>query len=470
LPLATHVQSLLGGARGRSMSILDTASRPRRPAANWLVYDVLVVCVTALYYGLLAPLGGRNEGGLRWFFRRLRPPPVLPPPVGPRIWIHSVSAGEAKVADLVRTRLIALSSSVSVVLSASTRTGRAKSARAAPAHAFVMPLDTLSLQRRTVRAVQPHVAALSETDFWPAHFAALQEKHIPVVALNATMSTRSTRRHMRLPTVARATVGQAHRIYVQDQLGWERFRRLGVPDERLEICGNLKLATATPRQRALSTETPPTVTFGNVHVPEFLILAPVIARLHSERPTLRIIIVPRYPGPVSALLARAVLGARLTIVRDAAQLARAEPSLILVNSMGQLSDIYAMSSIAVVCGTFVRVGGHDLAEPMHNGAVSIYGPRVERQQELHSCFVAAGISNQVQQASELPGRILALADDQDERAAALTRFAELVARENERLDDICRELLALAAQRFAAENLPRPALSDAARAVAAGTE
>lgn len=450
------------------MSILDTASRPRRTAATWLIYDVLVLCVTALFYGLLTPLAGKNEGGLPWYFRRLRPPPDLPPPVGPRIWIHSVSAGEAKVADIVRTRLMAFDPSISVVLSASTRTGHAKTARA-HAHAFVMPLDTLSLQRRTVRAVQPHVAALSETDFWPAHFAALQEKHIPVVALNATISSRSTRRHMQVPTVARATVRQAHRVYVQDQQGLERFRRLGVPDERLEICGNLKLATAAPRQSAQSASSTPTVTFGNVHASEFLTLAPVIARLRADRPTLRIVIVPRYPGPVSALLARAVMGAKLAIVRDIGQLAPG-PSLTMINSMGQLSDIYAMSTVGVVCGTFARVGGHDLAEPLHNGAVSIYGPHVERQQELHSCFATASISNQVQQASELPRRIATLLDDSGERVAALTRFAELVAGENERLDGICRELLTLAATRFAAEELPRQAFGGTAPAVAAGTE
>src|SRR5262249_13167699 len=159
--------------------------------------DVLAVWVGALVYGLLAPLAGRNEGGLGWYWRRLQPPVPLPPPPGPRIWIHAVSAGEAKVADLVRSRILALDPAISRVLSRATRPGYARSSRAAPGQAFIMPLDSLDLQRRTIRAIRPHVAAVSETDFWPAHFAALAEHDIPLLAFNAVVSLRSTRRHRR---------------------------------------------------------------------------------------------------------------------------------------------------------------------------------------------------------------------------------------------------------------------------------
>lgn len=437
------------------MSIFDPASRSGRAAATWFIYDAIVVCLTIFYYGVLAPLTGRNEGGLRWYFRRLRAAPKLPLPTGPRIWIHSVSAGEAKVADLVRARVVTLDPTASVVLSASTRTGYAKSVRVAPDQTFVMPLDTLNLQRRTVAAVHPHVAALSETDFWPAHFAALLEEGVPVVALNAAMSTRSARRHEWWPAVAKATIRQAHRVYVQDEATRSRFKGLGMSDDRLEICGNLKLATGRPRQRTWPGGAQPTVTFGNVHAGELATLAPAIAQLRAERPMLRIIIVPRYPGAVAAWLARRLLGPDLAVVDDLARLEPTMPTLTLFNAMGSLADIYAMSDIGVVCGTFAAaIGGHDLAEPLHHGAVSIYGPHVERQMVLHSSFVEAGLSNQVREGSELPRRIIAQLDDEAGRTTALNQFAELVASANDQLDEICRELLEIARRRRGAEGPP----------------
>lgn len=432
------------------MSIFDPASQSRRAAATWRVYDALVVGVAALLYVVVAPLAGRDEGGVKWFSRRMRPPPDLPLPSSPRIWIHAVSAGEAKVAELVRDRVARLDPTISVVFSATTRSGYAKIQKSAPDQAVVMPFDTLGLQRRAVGAVRPHLAVLAETDFWPAHFEALAENRVSVVAVNAILSDRSARRHGGWPVAARATLRRAHHLYVQDEIARQRFERAGAPVDRLEICGNLKLAAGGRARLARTPGEPPTVSFGNVHYSELKSLGPVVARLRRERPDLRIVLVPRHPGRLLALAARWHFGADLTVVEGVRWIGDAG-RLVWVNAMGVLPEIYAITNIAIVCGTFARVGGHDLAEPMHHGAISLYGPHIERQLELHSSLSNAGLSLKVGAADALPARIGAFLDNATERAGALDRFAALVSRQDARLDDICRALIDLARRRYSVE-------------------
>ena len=161
---------------------------------RWRAYGALVVALSFLHYAVLSRFGKSDEGGLAWFRKRLRP--ALPPPANARrIWIHAVSAGESKVAELLRQRLLARNPALSVVLSATTYSGHARIRAIAGADAsFIMPLDTLSEQRRIIREIRPDMLVLVESEYWPAQFAAATEAGIPVLIAPSPAPPASTPR------------------------------------------------------------------------------------------------------------------------------------------------------------------------------------------------------------------------------------------------------------------------------------
>jgi len=411
----------------------------QRSGFGWQAYGALIEALSWLHYVVVSPLGKSDEGGAAWLAKRHHP--VLPRPAeGRRIWIHAVSAGEAKVAELLRQQLLAVDPGVSLVLSSTTYSGYARVKRVAgEAASFVMPLDTLPEQSRLFERLQPNLLVLVESEYWPAQFAAAEAAGVPVVVVNATLSARSFARHRRFPAIARRTLLKARRIYPQDPETLSRYRELGVPADRLELGGNLKLAplgNLPPPDR-----TRPTVTFGNIHADELDTLAPAVAELHQRRPARRVVLVPRYPGriPVTELHRR--FGTGLAVVED---LATTDATLVWLDRMGALADAYARSELGIVCGTFAPIGGHDLSEPLQLGAASLYGPHVERQRALDLALQEMQSAVQVRSAAELPDAVLRLLDHPAEREAMVARYRTLAETAALRLGQIATDLLALA--------------------------
>ncbi len=407
---------------------------------RWKAYGALVTAASWLHYAVLSRFGKSDEGGSAWFARRLAP--VLPQPAhAKRIWIHAVSAGESKVAELLRQRVLEHNPGLSVVLSATTYSGYARvRAIAGDSSSFIMPLDTLEAQRRVFLTVRPDLLILVESEFWPAQFAAAAEAKVPVVVVNATMSPRSFARHQRNPAVATRTIAKAERIYAQDEAIAGRYAALGVPRDRIEVLGNLKLVPVR-RTESLVKDDPPTIVFGSVHRDEIDVLAPAIAELRSRRPDVRLVLVPRYPGKVPGEVLSARFGAELSIIDREAAVSGAG-QLVWLDEMGTLARLYTRATIGVVCGTFSDVGGHDLSEPLNLGAASVYGPNIERQRPLHAALSELGCATQVATADELPSVLAGLLEDQTQRRGQVQAFSSVSGAASERLDALAASLVA----------------------------
>ena len=412
----------------------------RKIPLRWQAYGALVHGASWLHYAVLSRFGPGDEGGAEWFEKRLYP--KLPGPAsGPRIWIHAVSAGESKVAELLSQRLLVRDPSLSVVLSATTYSGYARvRAIAGDQASFIMPLDTLEAQRRVFETIRPDLLILVESEFWPAQFAAAEEAGVPVLVVNATMSPRSFARHQRNPVVASRTIAKAARIHAQDETIAGRYAALGVPTERIEVLGNLKLVP-TRSVPVAGKDDPPMVVFGNVHRDEIEALAPAIAKLRAMRPAVRILLVPRYPGKTPGEVLSAAFGADLRIIDRIDDLDSAG-MLVWLDQMGTLAAAYARATVGVVCGTFSNVGGHDLSEPLHLDAASVYGPNVERQKPLHEALSELGCATQVMDAAELPEVIMGLLNDRPQRDRMIAAFRQVSKQAAARLDVLADRLVA----------------------------
>lgn len=407
---------------------------------KWQGYGALVWVLSALHYGVLSRFQRGDEGGLAWFGRRLDP--VLPPPAGARrIWIHAVSAGESKVAELLRSAILARAPGHSVVLSATTYSGFERVRKVAgDAASFIMPLDTPSAQARVFAQVKPRLMVLVESEYWPAQFAMAETSGVPVAVVNATMSERSFLRHRRNPRVARRTLLTARRIYAQDEMARERYAGLGVAAERLALSGNIKLAGLTVPETGAR---PPRVVFGNVHRVELEALGPAVTALRAARPDVEILLVPRYPGRIPRAELFSAFGDDLRVIDRLDDLG-VVGAPTWVDRMGVLAGLYATARVGVVCGTFGPIGGHDLSEPLQQGAASLYGPHTERQKALDDLLGAIGAGEKVTAAAALPAAVLRLIDDGAERAQRLHAAATAAEAARRQLGEIAAELVEMA--------------------------
>ena len=99
-------------------------------------------------------------------------------------------------------------------------------------------------------------------------------------------------------------------------------------------------------------------------------------------------IVPRHPErfeKVNALISEFVKNNNLTYHRYS-QKEDFESDIMLVDKMGILNDIYAISDVVILGGAFEKIGGHNPVEPAFFGCKIISGKNIFNQKSLFECI------------------------------------------------------------------------------------
>ena len=69
--------------------------------------------------------------------------------------------------------------------------------------------------------------------------------------------------------------------------------------------------------------------------------------------------------------------------------------LVIVDTVGQLNDIYIAADLAFVGGPMVNLGGHNLLEPVWGQTPVLFGPHVENVREAAAYIVENNYGRQV---------------------------------------------------------------------------
>ncbi len=117
------------------------------------------------------------------------------------IWLHCVSVGETEAARPLARALRERFPSHRLVVSTTTVTGQqvAHKAFAQDAAAiFYFPIDWAWTVRRVLRALNPSVLLIMETELWPNLLRECRRRSIPVALINGRISPKSYHRYQRI--------------------------------------------------------------------------------------------------------------------------------------------------------------------------------------------------------------------------------------------------------------------------------
>jgi 3-deoxy-D-manno-octulosonic-acid transferase len=275
-----------------------------------------------------------------------------------------------------------------------------------------------------------------ETDLWPNFLEETARRGVPVVLANARMSDRSFARYRRFRFLFRPLYRRLRRICAQSALDADRYVRLGVSRKIVKVTGNLKFdrplppvsaATAGDRTRWGPAGDVPVIVAGSTHEGEEAILATVLAHLHGLGVPARMLVAPRDPAR-GAAAAQCFRRAGFQPGRLSREDTAGGP-VFIVDAVGLLEELYAVSSVSVVGGSFVAEGGHNPLEPAACAKPVIFGPDMRDFREAAERLTAAGGAWQVQDAGGLREGLWHLLRD-PEAAAAMGARARRVLDEN----------------------------------------
>jgi len=117
-----------------------------------------------------------------------------------------------------------------------------------------------------------------------------------------------------------------------------------------------------------------------------------------------LVLVPRHPERCSAV-GKMLAGRQIPFVR-CSELASmdellAPDTVLLVDTVGELPQIYVVSDIVFVGGSLVPVGGHNILEASAVRKPVIFGPHMQNFREISQLLLAAGGGVMVSGKSEL---------------------------------------------------------------------
>lgn len=178
-----------------------------------------------------------------------------------------------------------------------------------------------------------------------------------------------------------------------------------------------------------------TLTFGSIRENELDIVLPVIERLVSALPGLTIFVVPRQldlADMIEKRLAAFSSISRYSLMKTSAGLCK---GIILVDTVGDLMDLYGISAAAFVGGSMAPFGGHNMIEPLFFGTPVVFGPFTENFHDIAAEIVATGAGVRVYSGDELFETIQRLLSDAELRRTMGARGKDLISSQHQVMEN-----------------------------------
>lgn len=357
---------------------------------------------------------------------------LLPPPGPGRVWVHGSSVGEALAALRLVDSLRA--SGRTVFASASTPTGRQMMRAAMPElPSTLAPLDHPWCVESALARVEPELLALVETELWPSWIAAARRRGIPVVIVSGRLSDRSFPRYRRLQRLLAPTLRRLDAVGARSDLDAARFVELGVAEERVSVTGDLKLeppegvaSLATDLVRALSEV--PVIVAGSTHPGEEEPAVVALSACEQAGLAASLVIAPRHLQRADQLERELRAAGRRVRRRSRLEGPPLESGeILLLDTLGELSAVYATASVAFVGGSLGAVGGHNLIEPIFAGCPVVFGPHVHNVRVHAELAESSGAGVRVADAEGLASAIVGALRDPESRRARVTKGQQALA-------------------------------------------
>lgn len=417
----------------KAMSFLSGFGVDRHAAFSDMLglYNAALLPVRGLL-PLWAAWRGRGAAWLEWEERRARRLPVASPG---GLWLHGASVGEAFIVSSVARALRRNDPARPLSVSAVTPAGR--ELLPAPPDvdaAFFAPLDLAGLPARVLSALRPSCLILVETELWPNTVHEARQAGVPIVIVNGRLSPRRMSRYSRLAGLYTSILTSIERIGAQSPDDAERFRRLGVPGSAIEVTGNIKYDLPVPagdastlRKRLGVGAERPIFIAGSTGQGEDDPVLDAFEHARRGHPGLFLVLAPRHVARAPALeheIRRRGLGvARLSALDGGAG---APADVLLVDTLGELAQLYTVAEVAFVGGSLVPVGGHNVLEPAAVGVPVLFGPHTEHVDEPARALLERGAGWRVRDGAELARRLTTLLGDREARANAGARGREVL--------------------------------------------
>ncbi len=323
------------------------------------------------------------------------------------IWFHAVSVGEFNALY----PLLNFFHEYNLVISVSTKAGYEHASKKLAARLregrlvlIYMPFDQPSTIKKSLLKIQPRMIICLETEIWPGLIYQASKMKIKLGIINARLADKSFKSYQSFRFLFSKVINKFDFICAQSPEDSRKFIQLGLDSAKVYMCGNMKFAKDMNEQKPDPhfkyklgySEKNMVILAASTHAEEEASLIAMYQELAPQFPELRLIIAPRKPERFYAVAEIIDSAAKLEVrkfsesnlkLNNQANPQYGTDDILLIDTIGDLADLYKAASMCFVGGTLVEhVGGHNILEPCALGLATIIGPFYHKNTAIVELF------------------------------------------------------------------------------------
>jgi 3-deoxy-D-manno-octulosonic-acid transferase len=221
-----------------------------------------------------------------------------------------------------------------------------------------------------------------EAEFWYLMFYISKLRGSKNILINARMSEKSYPKYLKYRWFYKKVFENIDSIYAQTQDDKTRLESLGA--KNIKVTGNIKFHTIPKPTKKLDKPNALLVCAGSTHDKEESLILEAFRELKINKPNAKLVIAPRHPERFAKV--DRIIGyycelqkwsyKKYSLRRDLSA------DITLIDSLGELINLYAISDIVILGGAFEPIGGHNASEPAQFGCSIISGEHYFNQKDI----------------------------------------------------------------------------------------
>lgn len=318
------------------------------------------------------------------------------------VWIHCASTGEIKTALPI---IDYIKSKEKVLLTVfSPRAYNFAVNNLKDMTVVFLPFDFGFLIKRFLKVYNPKLLIVEEAEFW-FNLIYHSSKKIPVISINTKLPKNVNNIYYR-------EILKRFSFFIVRTEEDKQLLKKVVAENKIVVCGNLKLLSKVNlKDVKLDKKDKKVILAGSTHYPEEAILIKVFQKIKETLPNTCLIIAPRHVERVKEII-QTIKKYNLSYdLRSKTQVL--DNDVYIVDTLGELSSLYKYGDVVFVGGTFSKVGGHNIFEPILTGKKVIIGKNYFKIKDLVIQGEKLGAVVVVEDENQLKDAILELLKNSD---------------------------------------------------------
>ena len=289
-----------------------------------------------------------------------------------KIWFHSCSQGETTALKPIFEKL----NNDDINLSVITNTGFEQGSKMVNNIRY-LPFEIFL----PFWITKQKFLIVMEAELWYLMFLVAKLKGAKTVLINGRINDKSYGNYKKYKFFYKQIFKQIDKIFAQSDIDKERLVSLGA--KNVEVIGNIKLASLPKITKKLKKPSGIVITAGSTHANEEELI------LNSwDRSQGKLLLVPRHPERFDEVyeLVESKYKNSDTSYHKYTKQQDFSSDIVVVDVMGELINIYAISDVVILGGGFIKsAGGHNPIEPAFFNTIVISGKIIFNQKSLFEC-------------------------------------------------------------------------------------